>query len=199
VKAKQGDPVAAERFLSLVMLLIKKLDELGKSSPSTIAALQQWNIRWPRLVSNHPLYRTQAAPPDDLGGGYPFQISSSSRWNPESPITQVAVHLILYLARLRLALKRFQATGSNASAKFSEPMHRLLQLGDLQENAPSWWDEAWLHFTASYPKPNDDWLFRRWVQGETHKKSPGKVRERIRSKLRDAFLSVSGYSKLHPR
>lgn len=199
LKAEQGDPTAAERFLSLVVLLIKKLDELEKSSPSTVATLQRWNIRWPRLVSNHPFYRAQAFPPEDLGSGYPFKVNPSCRWDPESPITQVAVHLILYLTRLRQALERFRATGNNATAKFAEPMHRLLQLGDLQENAPDWWEEAWLHVTARYPKPEEDWIFRRWVQGETHKRSPGRVRERIRSKLRDTFLSVSGYRKLHPR
>jgi|GEM_PF-5616598 len=198
-KAKRGDPIAAERFLSLVMLLIKKLDELGKSSPSTAKALQKWNIRWPRLVSNHPFYRTQADPPQRLGSGYPFEIDSSTRWNPESPITRVAVHLILYVTRLQSAAKRFMAGNANKVVKFEQSLCNLLPLGDLQDNAPAWWEEAWLHFTARYPHPEDDWLFRQWVQGETHKKSPGRIRERIRSKLRDAFLSVSGYSKFNLR
>lgn len=197
LKAKHGDPIAAERFLSLVMLLIKKLDELGKSSPSTVEALQKWNIRWPRLVSNHPFYRTQADPPEKLGSGYVVPISSSSRWDPESPIAQVALHLIQYLLRLRQALEQFQGTVDSASVRFTEPMRRLLQLGELQTTAPAWWEEAWLHFTASYPKPETDSLFRRWVQGETHKKSPGRIRERIRFKLQNAFISVSGYRKLH--
>ena len=197
LKAKHGDPIAAERLLSLVMLLIKKLDELEKLSPSTVKVLQNWNIRWPRLVSNHPFYRTQADPPEKLGSGYVVPISSSSRWDPESPIAQVALHLIQYLLRLRQALEQFQGTVDSASVRFTKPMHRLLQLGELQTTAPAWWEEAWLHFTASYPKPETDSLFRRWVQGETHKKSPGRIRERIRFKLQNAFISVSGYRKLH--
>lgn len=198
-KAKQGDPIAAERLLSLVILLTRMLDQLDGSPKSPLAELQKWNIRWPRLVSNHPFYRTDAAPPEKLGAGYPFQINSSSRWDPENPITQVAVHLIVYLTRLRQALKRFKETAVGGAATFTEPMHRLLQLGNLQENAPAWWEEAWGHFTESYPKPEEETFFQRWVQGESHKKSPGRIRERIRSKLRDTFLSVSGYSKLHPR
>ena len=199
LKAKHGDPIAAERLLSLVMLLIKKLDELGKSSPATVEALQKWNIRWPRLVGNHPFYRTQADPPQKLGSGYPFKINSGNRWNPESPITKVAVHLILYVTRLQSAAKRFMDGNANKVVKFEQSLCNLLPLGDLQDNAPAWWEEAWLHFTARYPHPEDDWLFRQWVQGETHKKSPGRIRERIRSKLRDAFLSVSGYSKFNLR
>ena len=103
-RVRQGDPSAAELCLELVLIMVEQLHALRKDKPTAFDDLVRWQIRWPGLLSRHPFYDDQSVPPANLGADFPVTIDKAAIRNPEHDVTQVALHLVFFLHRLRTAL-----------------------------------------------------------------------------------------------
>ena len=186
----RGSVHAARRYLEVLTVMVERLHQMATTSPKVFHELQRWHLRWPGLLSNHPYYARYSVPPKNLGHRYPFPIDQSCRWDPSSDISQVAIHLILYLHRLREALIKFCKANAVPPIQLGPNLRIILSLKDIQDEAPAWWEHAVAAFHATYPDPENQERFEAWVKASSHRKSPGRIRERIREKLRDAGSSL---------
>ena len=186
-----GDPGAPDLYLELLTGMIEQLRRNEKS----FEPLMRLSLRWPALVSRHPFYARHNVPPEGLGSDFPFVAHEGSRWNPNSTLTLVAIHLLLYTHRLNQQAVKFLRTQGLTVMDLDERLRPAVTLDDLPEAAPQWWEFSREAFLSSYPAPEKCEQFADWVTGESHRKSPGRVRARILEKLRDAFFSVAGHNK----
>jgi hypothetical protein len=192
---RQGDVRAAQRYLEILTVLIEQLQHLEKDAPEAFHELLRWRIRWPAFLSKHPHYNNLGSLPAKLAHGYPFILDGACRWDPENDITRVAIHLLLYVYRMQLALKGFCGETRVGRSGLDPKLTAFLDLGELPDAAPDWWEVAYLAFLETYPHPENGGRFSNWVTGKSHTRSPGRKRERIREKLRDGFFSVAGHNK----
>lgn len=186
-----GDHGASDFYLELLTAMI----ELIRRNGASFEPLMRLSLRWPALVSRHPFYARHNIPPEGLGLDYPFAAHEGSRWTPDNPLTLVAIHLFLYTHRLNQQAVKFLQSHGLGNDALEGRLRPAATLGALPASAPEWWSFAREAFLTTYPAPETNEQFRDWVTGESHQKSPGRVRARILEKLRDAFFSVAGHNK----
>lgn len=192
-RARDGDVEAANRYVHVLILMIEQLQQLEKDAPDVYRKLPEWRLRWPALLSNHPYYAREGNLPETLSKGYQLTIDKSTRWKPDNDVTQVALQLVLYLHRLRLALKDF--LGTHSDARPDAFLAAVRDLGELTHDEQKWWKCVLRVFVETYPRADEVERFKKWVTAKSHKKTPGVFRARITETLRSAFFSLAGYTQ----
>ena len=192
---KQGNHEAADLYLDLVMMMIHELNRLQETAPDIYRQLLCWRVRWPGILSNHPYFADHAMAPRELGHGYPFEVDPTCRWDPAMDSRYVAMRLIMYIQRLREIIGHY-SKDTLASRKTLAPLLRdALALGELRDDTLRWWEFGYARFLDAYNRPEEVERFSRWITAASHRKSPGRIRARIRDKLYEAFASIASYRK----
>jgi len=102
---QKGNLEAGDLIIDIITVMIEQINHLEDRHPQAFTDLIRWKIRWPGLLCKHPFYQLHSKPPKGLAHGYPFEIHESKKWDPQSAVTQTAMHLLIYLYRLQQTVK----------------------------------------------------------------------------------------------
>jgi len=176
-RARNGDAKALGAYTVLAIMMSEGLSQMMVADPEVFRPIARGEIRWPLMRSTHPLN----CDPDSLlkdihlGTGAELQIDNFSKWHPDRA-AQVAIHLMIHVKNLR----------EHSLSKSLIPLPPF-----SKDSALDWWKSAEHCFDYSYRRPERVSGLAAIVTAQSKRKSPGRMRQKIKETIKARFLAMA--------
>lgn len=167
---------------------IRLLERLRELRPNDVKEVMSYFTSWPVIRSSHPFFDTknQKELLKQLGTKLEFRIDEEARWVPQSYSSRIALELYEHVKRVRSDVhRRKEAIQPLLSARAAN-----LQLFASGKAAEQWWEVAWEFLVDAYEPVTTPEL--RSLIPNSQVKTPGRIKAKIREKLRSAFIHLPG-------
>ncbi|MHC1765921.1 MAG: hypothetical protein AB9869_16755 [Verrucomicrobiia bacterium] len=188
-KSRNGDGDALWHFASSAIMAAEGLSQITRANPKALVPVAQGHVRWPLMTSTHPFVSDKQSLLREikLGSSYPWlQLDKYSKWKKDTA-SAIAFELVKYLDEARQDnLEIVFACGSVGR------MRKVLPAFS-KETAEKWWLFAKDALLQSYPEPQNVPELASICTTPSRRKSKGRIKEAIVSKIRKRFFAMAAY------
>jgi hypothetical protein len=208
--AAVGSRDAAEQCAKVLCFAVNVMNDLRLKHPKLFQSLVRQSDRWPVLKSTHPRFDdNESELMQDLGKGLTPFFDSSTKWNPQDPVTEVAIEIYEHVERMREKAKHFIWLGQKKPTKewkqtLSENpwIIELASLGKFDhDSAVIWWEHGRRFFDRTYPdplkifgltQPRVKQSNARPVYAGTLSRPISHIKRDLKKEIKDKFISLAG-------
>lgn len=186
--ALAGNTYALSEIFDVAIRVVGLLNSTASRQPDLIKRFAGKCHQWPVITSLHPglcedsefLLRQI-----ELGKRLPVQLEKSTKWKLDEA-GRIAWKLLFKIWNAR-SENRDQSTDYGS---FVKVVDELPQFCDKQ-SASKWWDVGREMLLLTYPNPEAIPELARLVTAASHRKSPGRIRQRILEIIKSRFLAFA--------
>ena len=208
--AAVGSRDAAEQCAKVLCFAVNVMNDLRLKHPKLFQSLVRQSDRWPVLKSTHPRFDdNEIALMQDLGKDLTPFFDSSTKWNPQDPVTKVAIEIYEHVERMREKAKHFIWQGQKKPTKewkqtlAENPwISELASLGKFDhDSAVIWWEHGRRFFDRTYPDPlkifgltqtRVEKSKARPVYAGTLSRPISHIKRDLKKEIKDKFISLAG-------
>lgn len=168
---------------------VDNLNRIASSKPRSVQVIAHLRERWPVQMSLHPKlcddYKSLLKA-IELGRALHKDFSPGARWVRDE-VGKIAEDLLTFMSNFRKAYIHLDPCYANLGKEAA-----LLGEFEDKDAARAWWAVAEKVFLLTYPHPEALPEFAKLVTAASHRKSPGRIRQRFLSLLESRFISYAG-------